>query len=66
MKKLAFVSKECVACGYCSKVCPLHAISVYKGMYAIVDQTKCVGCGKCSKLCPAGVIEIKEMEKNND
>lgn len=62
-QRKAFVSTEqCVACGYCVKVCPLHAISVPKGIAAVVDITKCVGCGKCAKECPASVIEIQEVQ----
>lgn len=48
----------CVACGCCVKVCPLGAVSVWKGVTAIVDDSVCVGCGKCAAECPAGVIEI--------
>ncbi|WP_101774069.1 4Fe-4S dicluster domain-containing protein [Peptostreptococcus faecalis] len=62
-KKIAEVSKNCVACGSCVKECPLGAISIYKGMYADVDKEKCVGCGKCSTICPAGVITIKLREE---
>lgn len=50
----------CVACGCCVKVCPLGAISIYRGIKAVVDQDKCLGCGKCAKECPASVIEIRE------
>ena len=50
----------CVACGCCGKVCPMAAISVYKGLYAQVDTEKCVGCGKCAKECPASVITMQE------
>lgn len=59
-KYVAYVSKECVACGSCVKVCPFNAISIYKGMYAEVDWEKCVGCGKCIKACPADVISRRE------
>lgn len=50
----------CVACGCCVKVCPLAAISVFRGLWAQVDEDKCVGCGKCMKECPASIIELKE------
>jgi ferredoxin len=63
-KKNAAISDECVACGCCVKVCSLNAITVYKGMYAVVNEEKCVGCGKCANACPAAVISI--MIKNND
>lgn len=62
IKKSAIVGKNCVACGSCLKRCPLGALSVYKGMYAVVDGSKCVGCGKCAKACPAGIIEIVTKE----
>lgn len=61
-KKKAQVEQTlCVACGCCVKVCPLAAISVYRGLYAQVDLDRCVGCGKCEKECPASVIEILEV-----
>ena len=53
---------DCVACGCCAKGCPMQAISVYKGVKAVVDWKKCVGCGKCAKECPASVIELREIE----
>lgn len=63
MKKLAFVDKNrCVSCGACMKVCPMGAISVWRGCYSVVDEQKCVGCGKCANTCPAGCIEIKARE----
>lgn len=52
--------KHCVACGCCVKVCPLGAISIYKGLRAEVDESRCVGCGKCARECPASVIVIRE------
>ncbi len=57
-EKTARVEENCVACGNCVKSCPLSAITVYKGLYALVDENKCVGCGKCKNACPAGVIEL--------
>ena len=59
-RKAVVSQDQCVACGCCAKVCPLHAITIYHGIYATVDAAKCVGCGKCAKDCPASVIEIRE------
>lgn len=57
----AYVSEtQCVACGCCVKVCPMNAISVFKGIKAVVNVNRCVGCGKCARECPASVIEIRE------
>ena len=56
--KMAHVGKNCVACGNCVKNCPVSAITVYKGLYALVNESKCIGCGRCRNACPAGVIEL--------
>lgn len=61
--KLACVNQAlCVACGCCAKVCPMAAISVYKGLYARINEETCVGCGKCSAICPADLITIMKRE----
>lgn len=62
-RKAVVKRKECVACGCCSKVCPLQAIMVEKGLYAKVDKKRCVGCGKCVQACPASVIELEEVKE---
>ena len=61
-RRNAFVDTDsCVACGCCVKVCPLGAISVFRGIAAQVDTSRCVGCGRCAKECPASVISIQEV-----
>lgn len=65
-KRKAHIDKDCVACGNCISNCPLKAITIYKGLFALVDTEKCVGCGRCVKACPAGVIEIKVKEIMED
>ena len=57
-RKVASIGESCVACGRCAEECPVDAISIYKGVRAVVDELKCVGCGKCAKACPAGIISI--------
>lgn len=60
-RKATVLQEQCVACGCCAKICPLHAITIYKGVHAVVDINKCVGCGKCAKECPASIITIQEV-----
>lgn len=59
-KRLAKVITDCVSCGSCVKVCPMSAISIWKGIIADINQEKCVGCGKCVEECPAGAISLIE------
>lgn len=62
MKKAFVNQKLCVACGCCLTACKLGAVSIPKGVNAIIDKTKCVGCGMCAKKCPANLISIREAE----
>lgn len=58
-RKKAEVDKAyCVACGACMKKCPVGAISIISGMYALVNSEKCIGCTKCTKICPASTIQM--------
>ncbi len=54
---------RCVACGCCIKVCPRQAITIPKGIFAVIDEALCVGCGKCAKECPASVIGVEVSEQ---
>jgi len=38
---------------------PKAAVSVPKGIFAVVDLSVCVGCGLCAKECPASVIKVE-------
>lgn len=58
-RKAAVDQSACVACGCCAAVCPLEAVNIFKGSFAVVDENKCVGCGKCARACPASVIRIE-------
>lgn len=60
-RRAQVAQESCVACGCCAKVCPLGAVSVYRGLFARVDAETCVGCGKCARECPASVITIREV-----
>jgi len=51
-----------VACGSCEKVCPRKAISIWRGLYAVVDESRCIGCGICAKECPASIIKVERLE----
>ena len=62
-KRFALVDPAyCVACGCCVKVCPMDAISVWRGVAAQADPIRCVGCGKCAESCPAGIIRIENKK----
>ncbi|WMJ82964.1 4Fe-4S binding protein [Oscillospiraceae bacterium LTW-04] len=61
-KKATIDQNACVACGCCVGACPIGAVRIFKGSFAVIDESKCVGCGKCAKACPASVIKIEVRE----
>ena len=60
MKRFAEADKNsCVSCGACAEECPVGAIKIWRGCYAVVDKDLCAGCGICSRVCPSGCMNIK-------
>ena len=44
----------CCGCMACIDICPVHAISMDKGIRAYnanIDETVCIKCNKCHKTC---------------
>ena len=60
------ISKECVGCGKCKKVCPVLAIAISKEKegkaMAVVDKEICLGCGVCVRSCPTHAIQLVRRE----
>lgn len=48
------ITENCAACGACTGVCPVNAIS--DGTPYHIDADTCVSCGTCSDTCPMGAI----------
>jgi ferredoxin len=65
-KLLATIGKQCVSCGACSYACPVSAISMDRGLRAVVDAALCVGCSKCYQICPASIITMERREAQNE
>lgn len=51
------ITKKCVMCGACIKVCPTSAISK-KDEKAFIDYKKCIGCGECLCACRYDAITV--------
>lgn len=65
LKKAIVAKNKCVACGVCSAKCPKNAISIFKGITAVVDIDKCIGCNLCNKACPANAISTSILNDKN-
>lgn len=55
-------NEKCEGCGICATVCPLHAISIFKGK-GLIDQNRCTECLQCMNECPNDAIcQISDEE----
>ncbi len=49
------ITNNCIMCGTCEALCPVHAISEATDMYRI-DLELCTDCGTCQKACPVKAV----------
>jgi Fe-S-cluster-containing hydrogenase component 2 len=50
---------RCTGCGDCLEVCPVEAISLFRGV-AVIDPDTCLACDACLQACPVGAISEAE------
>lgn len=55
------ITKECIRCGICAKLCPQQCIQEGKLQYDI-QQKHCLHCGLCMENCPVHAI-LKRKDK---
>jgi electron transport complex protein RnfB len=47
---------ECTACGNCTEICPMNAITIDEA--ARIDIERCIGCGLCVAKCDFHAIKL--------
>lgn len=57
-KTMFRVSKDCIACGVCVRVCPTGNVS-QKGQSAPKFGSRCESCFACVHNCPKGAIHLR-------
>ena len=56
------VTKDCIACGLCAKICPVQSLtSVEKEAYIELwhEPLTCTGCGLCAVHCPVDCLTLR-------
>ena len=52
-------SRQCTACGDCSRICPTAAISTDSKGIPQVDSTECIACAKCLRACAVNALKLR-------
>jgi len=56
-----YIHKDrCIACGQCSRACPVHVISINNGRFAQINHNACIRCYCCHEMCPENAISLKQ------
>lgn len=70
-KKKKIRRNNCISCGYCVDVCPMHLMpmkfeeSYRKGRYAQLEKysiSQCIECAACEYICPSDVALIESIK----
>ncbi|MCX7971324.1 MAG: 4Fe-4S binding protein [Negativicutes bacterium] len=57
MMKRLVVSKKCVKCKKCRKVCPFE-LKIWKGRGGEFADPACIKCGRCAAVCKKKAIAL--------
>ncbi len=56
--------KQCIACGKCQTVCPVHVIDTVENGKRRIRTQDCISCGKCGSVCPTRAIQFSRKTGN--
>lgn len=72
LKKEAVKRSNCISCGYCVDVCPMHLMPMKfeenyrKGRYFNLEKysiSSCIECAACEYICPSNVPLIESIKE---
>lgn len=72
LKKEKFKRNNCISCGYCVDVCPMHLMPMKfeeyfrRGKYFNLEKysiSSCIECAACEYICPSNVPLIESIKE---
>ncbi len=63
MQKKPLKSLECIKCGQCLNICPIHSNPLLA--YKKQKKIKCIDCGLCSYICPSFIPLEKYIRRDS-
>jgi len=57
--KLVTTDQVCIACGRCTKSCPMSLDVEGMVLNSNVNHSECISCSKCVNACPKSVLDIR-------
>jgi len=51
------ITKACIGCAVCTKVCPVNAIQGERGKRHKIRADVCIGCYACGYICPQSAVK---------
>ena len=72
LKKEKFKRSNCISCGYCVDVCPMHLMPMKfeeyfrRGKYFNLEKysiSSCIECAACEYICPSNVPLIESIKE---
>jgi formate hydrogenlyase subunit 6/NADH:ubiquinone oxidoreductase subunit I len=66
-----FITRDCIGCTLCARICPTEAIRGEKKQRHCIDAALCIECGACGRICPRQAVRdpfgrMVKREKKKD
>jgi pyruvate formate lyase activating enzyme len=62
--EIMFKQDNCVNCGACVAVCPVHVHKLHDNKHIVDRDIQCIGCCQCEKACLYSALEVMGEDRS--